>query len=259
MADISVTQLVDTVKSVASTVASGVGALPGGMSAIASVVDNTKGAINALSGASSVSGLIGSVTGAAGALGSLAGKGVDALKAGGASLSALATTGLPASAATELNSAIAALSSGGAVQVKLPTVAKGTFDTGELKAQITSVFGNSKIPAPASGESLGDAAKAAMTKLKDYQKLAEDLAASKAAQRKITDEAIAKYNEAKNNLPEGDPEIARLKALGNAEIKKYNDLLDESKQKLDAASADLSKASAAGQAILANTTGVFKV
>ena len=273
MVDLTVTQVIDSVKNTASSAAAGLSALPGGMSAVASVVNNASGAINSIPGASAVSGLInsatgtvtgalGSVTGAlgagSGALGALVGKGLDALKAGGASLSALATTGLPAGAAAELNTAIAALNSGGAVQVKMPTVAKNTFDTSELKAQLSSVFGSSKIPAPASGDGLADAAKAAMTKLKDYQKLAEDMAASKAAQRKITDEAIAKYNDAKNNLPEGDPEIARLKASGNAEIKKYNDLLDESKQKLDAASAEVSSASAAGQAALANTTGVFK-
>ena len=273
MVDLTVTQVIDSVKNTASSAAAGLSALPGGMSAVASVVNNASGAINSIPGASAVSGLInsatgtvtgalGSVTGAlgagSGALGALVGKGLDALKAGGASLSALATTGLPAGAAAELNTAIAALNSGGAVQVKMPTVAKNTFDTSELKAQLSSVFGSSKIPAPASGDGLAAAAKAAMTKLKDYQKLAEDMAASKAAQRKITDEAIAKYNDAKNNLPEGDPEIARLKASGNAEIKKYNDLLDESKQKLDVASAEVSSASAAGQAALANTTGVFK-
>ena len=280
MVDLTVTQVIDSVKNTASSAAAGLSALPGGMSAVASVVNNASGAINSIPGASAVSGLINSATGTAtgalgavtgalgavtgllgagsGALGALAGKGLDALKSGGATLSALATTGLPAGAAAELNTAIAALNSGGAVQVKMPTVAKNTFDTSELKAQLSSVFGSSKIPAPASGDGLADAAKAAMTKLKDYQKLAEDMAASKVAQRKITDEAIAKYNDAKNNLPEGDPEIARLKASGNAEIKKYNDLLDESKQKLDVASAEVSSASAAGQAALANTTGVFK-
>jgi hypothetical protein len=56
-------------------------------------------------------------------------------------LSSLASTGLPKDAAASLNSAVSSMG-GGAVDVKLPTVAEGTF-----KAPSTaSLLGNPKIP-----------------------------------------------------------------------------------------------------------------
>jgi len=214
MADIptSLTQAVSTVKTAAASLTSGVSALPGGMSAIASVVNNASGALNAIPGVGAIAGALGSV----GALVGAATNGLDILKAGGASLSALATTGLSPAAAAQMNSAIAALSSGGAVPIKLPTVATGTFDRGEMASQMASVFGSTKIPAPNFSGVISAGAKSS------YDTQIADLKALIAKKSAITDETLAltqKFKESKakladvtNNYPQGDPQIAVVMA-----------------------------------------------
>ena len=221
MADIptSLTQVVSAVKSSATSLTSGISALPGGMNAIASVVNNAAGALKAIPGVGAIAGTLGGVAAAAVALGSLGGaatKGLDALKAGGATLSALATTGLSPAAATQMNSAIAALSSGGSVPIKLPTVATGTFDRSEMVSQMASVFGSTKIPAPNFSGVTSVAAKSS------YDQQMTDLKALIAKRSAIADETVAltqKFKESKakladvtNNYPQGDPHIAAIMA-----------------------------------------------
>ena len=222
MADIpSLTQAVSAVKSVPTSFTSGVSALPGGMNAIASVVNNATGALNAIPGVGAITGALG---GAAGALGGAATKGLDALKAGGASLSALATTGLTPAAAAQMNSAIASLSSGGSVPIKLPTVATGTFDRGELTAQMASVFGSTKIPAFAAAgnpATFGKSPSSEQIKKYDEDQAAIAIATDELfAQNVTTRNAQAAYEKAKIEMPQGDPQIEQLKAAFLAETGK---------------------------------------
>jgi hypothetical protein len=227
--------LLKTTSGITANLSTGLGALPGGASVVASVVNNAVGAINSVPGVSAVTGLIGQastitngisnlasvnplassgvLTAAAGAAGALT-KGLNDLKSGKLSLASLASAGLPAGAAAQLNSAISSMSSGGAVPIKLPTVAINTNDRSELTAQVTSILGNSKIPAPNFAGASEDAYKAGLSKLeqkaqkrKEIQTKIDAKFVEITAAKKEVDSASAAYTEAKNNLPAGDPAI----------------------------------------------------
>jgi hypothetical protein len=269
----SVTALLSKAKNAGSAVASGVNALPGGQNAISSVVNNAAGAIQNIPGTADVTTAIKSVTsavtngvsavtsatnltalggvggltgGATALLGSATGAAsnlMGSLTSGANTLSSLSTTGLSAAGAASLTASISALGGGG-LTVKMPTVATNTYNTAALVSQGKALLGDSKIPAPnfsgvsASAKvSLG----AEIDKVAAYQKLETDLTNAKKAQRKLTDDAIAVYKEAKNNLPQGDPAIARLKEIAVAEATKNNDLVDSSKQQLAEAYSKLYK------------------
>ena len=244
--------------SVSATVAgasSGVNALPGGLGAISSVVDNAKGAINSIPGTSAISGAIGNATSAvtngpaaiAGALGSVSGAlgsvsgalsklgapaslsaGLNILKAGVGTLSALASTGLSPSASAKMNAAIASLSSGGSVPIKLPIVATNTTDRGELSAGLSAVFGSTKIAAPNFGGNPATFGTSQSTEsIKKYEETKALIATTYDAfldQRKLSWDAQAEYEKAKNELPQGDPQIEQLKATWIAETTKATDL-----------------------------------
>ena len=249
MADLTtVTQKFNAAKDSAAAYTEGVSALPGGMNAIASVVNNAPGALNSIPGVGAVAGAVGALGGAAGSIagavgalggaagsiagavgalggaaGALATKGLDALKSGGATLSALATTGLPAGAAAQMNSAIAALSSGGSVPIKLPTVATGTYGetAKEMTAKMTSLFGSTKIPGlPTGGNpaTFGTSMSAESIKKFDENKAAIAKAQDDYwAQQDVQTLAWQAWDDAKNNLPQGDPQIESLKSVWLAE------------------------------------------
>ena len=227
------TGLIKTTLGATTNLSTGLGALPGGANVVSSVVNNAIGAINSVPGVSAVTGLIGqatsitngisnlasinplsssgalnAVTGAAGALT----KGLDDLKSGKISLASLASAGLPAGAAAELNAAISSMSSGGAVQIKLPIVAVNTNDRSELTSQVTSLLGDAKIPAPnftgnpaTTGETLPETTLETFNKKRRAQQKRFD------AQFQITKAAKAALNDAEDKLPAGDPTITELK------------------------------------------------
>ena len=62
-------------------------------------------------------------------------------------LQALAGLGLGTKGLSLLSGSINSIGTGGAVEVKLPTVAKDSFDFGPMMAQAKSLIGNPKIPA----------------------------------------------------------------------------------------------------------------
>ena len=230
--------------SVSATVAgasSGVNALPGGLGAVSSVVDNAKGAINSIPGTSAISSAIGNatsavtnglsaVTGALSKLGAPASltTGLNTLKAGVGTLSALASTGLSPSASAKMNAAIASLSSGGSVPIKLPVVALNTTDRGELSAGLSAVFGSTKIAAPNFGGNPATFGTSQSTdSIKKYEETKVLITTTYDAfldQRKVSWDAQAAYEKAKNELPQGDPQIEQLKATWIAETTKATDL-----------------------------------
>lgn len=231
MADLTtVTQTFNAAKDSAAAYTSGVSALPGGLSSMANVVDNAKGALNAIPGI----GAIGSVTGALGGVGALASKGLSALKLPGSPLSALSGLGLSASASAALNSAMAGLTSGGSVPMKLPSVATGTFDRGEMASMAASLLGSSKIPSFAAGgnpATFGSSMSAESIKKYDDNKAAIAKAEDDYFALKNSNPAWIAYDNAKNELPQGDPQLSSLKAAMVAEqvavaalLKKITDL-----------------------------------
>lgn len=239
--------LLKTASGITANLSTGLGALPGGASVVASVVNNAVGAINSVPGVSAVTGLIGQassitngisnlasvnplassgiLTAAAGAAGALT-KGLDDLKSGKLSLASLASAGLPVGAAAQLNSAISSMSSGGAVPIKLPTVAINTNDRSELTAQVTSILGNSKIPAPNYG-GLSSSVKAESDRLNDLVKQQQVLVVEKDEQLKKVRQARDAFIQARDNLPPGDPAIDTAKQTYIAEVKAFGDITDK--------------------------------
>ena len=183
----------------------GISGLPGGAKAISNIVDNGKGiaaaAFNAIPGTASIAGLL--KTG-----GSLA-----SINPAKLSLPSLASIGLPAAGLAQLNSAISSLSSGGAVPIKMATVATNTTDRGEIN-NLAGVFGSSKIPLPNfSGVAPSSATvdKYNADKAKIEAKMDELF-----EQQKTVRNASGAYDTAKNSLPQGDPGISSLKAALDA-------------------------------------------
>ena len=217
---------------VASALASGVNALPGGQNAISSVVNYAKGATNSIPGTAaigalltntttavtngislpnSISGAVGSITGAASNLlskttGAISGV-FDKLKSGTTSLASVATGGLPSADAAQLNAAVAALGSGGAFPIKLPTVGLNTTDRSAIDGQIGSLLG-AGIPKP---NFSGVTSAAAISAQAANLAKAEPIAAAPAEIQSLQDKAtVAKdrFQELSNTLPQGDPQIA---------------------------------------------------
>ena len=232
----SATNLIKSTIGATPGLSSGLNALPGGEKTVASVINNAAGAINVVPGVAAVTGLINTATtasaglsnltsvnplassGALNAATNLAGgltKGLDDLKSGKLSLASLASAGLPAGAAAQLNSAISSLSSGGAVPIKLPTIAINTNDRTELTSQVTSLLGNAKIPVPNfSGNPAttgATAGQSALDKVQEKLKQLNDVQDEIAAQKIVIAKSTAAFKEAVESLPEGDPGIESAK------------------------------------------------
>ena len=219
-----------------ASVSTGLGALPGAQKAVASIVNNAKGALNSIPGTAGISTALNQVTAAlssGGGLGNVASDLLGKLKNPGASLQALASAGLPAGAAAQLNSAISSLNSGGALPIKLPVISTNTVDRTAITAQIGAVFGSTKIPVPnysgnpaSTGETASTSAAEKLVqkqeKIKDFDVRIAEILTEAQAKRVEFDAAVEAYVEAKNNLPAGDPAIedglTKAKALA-AELK----------------------------------------
>ena len=227
--------LLKTATGITANLSTGLGALPGGASVVASVVNNAVGVINSVPGVSAVTGLIGQATSitnsisslavsplassnilnaASGAAGALT-KGLDDLKSGKLSLASLASAGLPAGAAAQLNAAISSMSSGGAVQIKLPTVAVNTNERDN--AQTRSLLGDAKIPAPNFAGVSEDAYKAGLSKIDAKKEKYKEIDAKLEALNEESKTVRAQYNasaetyeNANNNLPAGDPSVRAI-------------------------------------------------
>lgn len=197
-----------------NVVASGLSGIPGSTNAVSAVVDGAKTAVPGISKLTTTAKQM-TESISTGSLGGTANSILEELKKPGSSLQQLASIGLPPSALSALNGAISALGSGGPNSVKMPVVGINTTDRGSITAQITNVLGNPKIPAPNySGE------------VQPTQPSPNREAAIKAheQQQKVVDAAYDAYNEARNTLPAGDPEIKRLDDKWVAELEKLSAL-----------------------------------
>lgn len=238
----SATGLIKSTLGATAGLASGLGALPGGEKSIASVVNNATGALNTVPGVAAVTGLIGQASaitngisnlasvnplassGALNAATNLAGgltKGLDDLKSGKSSLASLASAGLPAGSAAQLNAAISSLSSGGAVPIKLPTVAVKTNDRTETDALTANLLSDKKIPVPnfnGNPATLGNTEGADLLAAAEAKAVAEieKLSSQSAELQQSALETKTALDTAKNALPQGDPTIASLESAHTA-------------------------------------------
>ena len=223
------TGLIKTSLGGTTNLSTGLDLLPGGGGG-SSLVNNAVGAVNSIPGVAAVNGLIGQATSitngissltsinplaSSGALNAITGatgaltKGLADLKSGKLSLASLASAGLPAGAAAQLNAAISSMSSGGAVQIKLPTVAINTNDRSELTSQVTSLLGDAKIPAPnfeGNPATLGKT-ESTMALDKVNETRLKELGEQSTQQIRAVGLANAAYSKAVQELPAGDPSI----------------------------------------------------
>lgn len=155
--------------------------------------------------------------------------GLDKLKNNQGNLAGLLSGGLPAGAAAQLNSAIASISSGGQIPIKIPTVALNTIDRGEITASLNNVLPNG-VPAPnfsgvpVQAKTANEAAQQAQSE--KANRIAQ-LKMQVDEQYNITKQAEKRYKELAYSLPEGDPARLEANETWSAEIKKTTLLLDE--------------------------------
>jgi hypothetical protein len=229
------------------TSGTGLGALPGGLNAVSSVVNSATGALTSIPGLSGVSSLVKNASTAAlnavnigsSALGAVASLGATAssalnslgsldasslvkgLTSGNQSLAALASLGLPASASAALQAGINSLSTPGSLPITLPTIATGTNNRGQLASQLSSVFGSSKIPAPnfSGTDQL-------MAEFEARHKKNEEIFAQVDKLKVQLDElapgvsdALANWHNLRDTLPKGDPQV-------HDAYQTYSDLFD---------------------------------
>jgi hypothetical protein len=216
-----------------STLASGLNALPGGLSATASVVDKATTSFS-LPGLSDVKSLINAEGSAKlnnislADVSEKASSMVDEITGKSTqSLTSLVSSGLPPGAAAQLSAAISALSSTSGVQVKIPTVATNTVDRSEVNSLIKNNFGDSKIPPPDfSGTSQAEISAKTET-LADYKETLKEQQQRFNDQLEVAKQAKAEWVTAYNSLPAGDPKITELKKKYEAEYKKALLIADE--------------------------------
>lgn len=226
----TVTAAATSVKnSAVAAVSTGLGAIPGGQKAIASVVNNTPGATNSVPGLGAIgdfaknqstaitNGVSTALT--KGATGLLA-AGTNALK--NQSLSSLATAGLPPALASQLNASINSLSAGGPIPIKLPTVAIGTNDRSEITTQFGSVL-NKKIPTP-NFDGDASAIVASVERQQAQNKKQQEYLDQQKEQAKVVAESLTAYKTARDTLPQGDPSIQAALDKYNESYAKYDEI-----------------------------------
>lgn len=209
LANAAVTQATGQLSSAASSIASGVNNLPGGQQAISSVVNKATGAVNDKLGS------LGKVTGLGDAINGAATDALNSLGSGKMpdlnSLASKALSGLPAGVSSSLQGAISSLSAGGQVPIKLPTVATNTVNRADLTAQVKSVLGDPKIPAPNLSGEVPESAKSDLEKKLDKQKELKQVIKELG---EFADKQTAlrlEYEKAVDTLPQGDPGIEKAK------------------------------------------------
>ena len=219
----------------AASIASGIDKMPGGQGSIASLVDGKLGSVTAsIPGIDKIKGLIDEAQTAA--MNGLPEPG-ELLNTASSGLSALASTGLPVGAASQLQAAISSISNGSGA-IKLPTVATETNNRTALSRSVTNILGDPGIPdpkfsgkPPASSEILSVVAAQAA-----YDRAEEEVNKAKTAYYRYKNEVYDPHIEERDNLlkttEKGDPkreawnaahpgiraELARLADEANVKI-----------------------------------------
>ena len=144
-------------------------------------------------------------------------------------LSALATSGLPPSAAAALSASVNAMNAGGSSPIKLPTVATGTVDRSQLTSQINSMLGSNKIQVPNfSGiPPLPNKINTDSASLAEQDAVIKEIATLKDKRwdvAKTAGSARYKAADAKQKLPQGDPQIVALETASIAAQQDLDDL-----------------------------------
>lgn len=124
-------------------------------------------------------------------------------------LDRLASTGLPAAAAAQLQAAISSIGSSAAVSIKLPTVATNTLDRTEITENFNSLLDDPGIPKPVLA---AEVTEAAASKFEELEKQRAEKVSKAVKYRDFLQrqkDANTAYKQAVSTLPAGDPEIER--------------------------------------------------
>ena len=230
----------------------GLQGIPGGQNALSLVVNNAAGAISKIPGADSLGSLIntnssaalngvaGSVMSSASKLQGLAAGGLgglpsissieslgEQLKAQGASLVPAISSVLPKGLGNELQSAVNAIATSNPDKIKIPIVAENTIKRDTVDSQVTSIIGNSKIPPPKYGGDVQKEIQSDADKLSSYRAKLKENQKKYDAQFAIAKKAKNDWIDARNTLPEGDPQILELKKKFEEEYKLTLEISDE--------------------------------
>jgi hypothetical protein len=163
------------------------------------------------------------------------------------SLMSVITSALVPAERAKLQASVNSVGSASPFPVKTATVANTTNDRSEISAQTNKLLGDGRIPAPdfsgaASTPVSSNSAAVDASTLSNEQtnsitssrerriagnKKRKEMDAKLSAQLTAAQAAIAKHKEAKNTLPEGDPEIESLRVAARNEVEKYEKLLLE--------------------------------
>ena len=132
---------------------------------------------------------------------------ISDIDAASGDLTGLASSGLSAGDAAQLEASVSALGTGGPSPVKMPTVAMNTVDRSDLVAGISDQLGDPGIPAP---NFLDDVSPVAVDELAQTQQ--QEANATQAvdqidAYNIQVNEAYQSYYLALQNYPQGDPRI----------------------------------------------------
>lgn len=207
-----------------SAVASGLSKLPGGQAAAGAITNLAKGGLPELPGAGT---LKDAITGAAATamtgINQLSGDAAALLKKaedpiGG--LKGLLSAGLPAGAASQLESAMSSLASAGS-GIKIPSIGLNTTDRTSIADAVTSQLGDPDIPAPNFGE-IDEATEGLVADI-EQQKFdyiiaqGELLVEISKLEAEITENLDA-YLTAQFDYPPGDPAIDEAKAAYDESI-----------------------------------------
>ena len=199
-----------------SALASGVNNLPGGQKSVGAVMNNAIDAVNSLPGTEMLGDVVKNIQTSALNEGLKTVNGITSTintklkgvlgKEGG--LTNLISSALPLGKAAGLLSGLAALGSGGAAKVKMPTVSFNTFDREAIDSQVKTLLDNFKIPLP---NLLGDIKESVVNQVdqlikqnKDAFKVFDEL---ESWEQKIKD-ATDKLYQAESDFPAGDRGIA---------------------------------------------------
>lgn len=174
----------------------GLSALPGGQQAVSVVKNNISGLVSSVPGISSISSNFNNVAGMlSGGLNSI-------------------TSSLPTSATASLQAALSSLSSGGPIQIKLPSVAINTINRDSITASIKTVISDPKIPAPqyngVSDQSI-QSQDALLQKLQAANSQLDTLNSQLEIEQAKFNDINKQLTLAKQTLPAGDQQIQSLK------------------------------------------------
>lgn len=166
------TSAANAAKGALNTISTGLNNLPGGLNATASVVNGAMGAINSIPGTqnltAAVTGAMGAVTAGLGAVNAITNGAQAALTKGGDLLSSVSSN-LSGGDLAGLNSAIGAVTSGGSVGIKIPTIGFNTVNLKEVVAQTKQLLGDVKVPLPEFGTKSGPIKADLANANQDYQ------------------------------------------------------------------------------------------